>query len=157
MDIRWASIGIEPYDLDTTPITPSLEALFELLDEMLTTNDRIDADRVYLAGLSRGGQGVWNAALRRPEMFAAIVPIAGSGSPEHTNRLTGLATWAFHGSADETTKVAYTREMVDAIYQAGGTSALLRYTEINRGNHASSWLTAHQDAELYHWLLQWRR
>lgn len=156
-DIRWANTSLEPYDLDATPITPSLEALFELLDTMLANNPQIDTNRIYFAGLSRGGQGTWNAALRRPDQFAAIVPIAGSGSSKHADRLTDMAIWAFHGDNDETTEVAYTRAMIDALYQAGATSTLLRYSEVNRGNHASSWLTAHQDAELYRWLLQWSR
>ncbi len=53
-----------------------MSALLELVDHLLETDPNIDASRVYLTGLSRGGQGVWNAALQRPDFFAAIVPIS---------------------------------------------------------------------------------
>ncbi len=152
VDIRWASTAIAPYDLATTPITPSMDALLKLIDETVK-NSPVDASRIYIAGLSRGGQGVWNAALHRPELFAAIAPIAGSGSPKDAERLIKLPIWAFHGNQDEITKVEYTREMIDAIIKAGGTTALVRYTELEGGNHADSWLTAYHGTELWQWML----
>jgi len=38
---------------------------------------RIDPDRIYLSGVSMGGMGAWNMALRRPGFFAATTPISG--------------------------------------------------------------------------------
>lgn len=156
VEIRWASTSIAPYDLANTPITPSMDALLKLIDETIKSSP-IDARRIYIAGLSRGGQGVWNAAFHRPELFAAIAPISGSGSPKDAARLINLPIWAFHGNTDEITKVEYTREMVDAIIKAGGTTALIRYTEIEGGNHADSWLTAYNGTELWQWMLQQRK
>lgn len=43
----------------------------------------IDEQRLYLSGVSMGGMGAWNLALRRPGQFAAVTPIAG-----HTDMLT---------------------------------------------------------------------
>lgn len=37
----------------------------------------IDPDRVTLGGVSMGGYGAWNVGLRRPDLFAALAPIAG--------------------------------------------------------------------------------
>jgi predicted esterase len=37
----------------------------------------VDPDRIVLAGVSMGGYGTWNIGLRRPDHFAALVPIAG--------------------------------------------------------------------------------
>lgn len=37
----------------------------------------VDADRLYLSGCSMGGMGVWNIALRRPGLFAAVTPLCG--------------------------------------------------------------------------------
>ncbi len=155
--IRWASTSIEPYDFSSTPSTPSMTALLELVDHLLETDPSIDASRVYLTGLSRGGQGVWNAALQRPDFFAAIVPIAGSASPADAKRLVNLPIWTFHGDKDTTTNVAYTRAMVDAILQAGGTTNNIRYTEVAGGEHADSWLAAFKDEQLYRWLLTHQR
>ncbi len=154
---RWASTSIEPYDFSSTPSTASMTALLHLIDDMIKTDSRIDTSRIYMTGLSRGGQGVWNAALQRPDFFAALVPIAGSSSPADARRLINLPIWTFHGDSDTTTDVAYTREMVDAIILAGGSAQHLRYTEIPGGEHPDAWLTAFKDEQLYRWLLSHSR
>lgn len=157
VEIRWASTGIPEYNLDTTPETVSMTALIALIGDLLKSHPDIDADRVYLAGLSRGGQGVWNAALRHTEMFAALVPISGSGSPDHADRLKNMAIWAFHAQDDNTTNVKYTRNMVDAIFHAGGSTRTLRYTEVEFGDHQAGWDTAYGNSQVYRWLIRWRR
>ena len=37
----------------------------------------VDENRVYVAGVSRGGHLVWDLALRHPDAFAAVVPMIG--------------------------------------------------------------------------------
>lgn len=156
IDIRWASTEIAPYDFDNTPITLSMASLLKLIDD-IKTEDKIDASRIYLIGLSRGGQGVWNAAMHRPDLFAAIVPISGSASPQHGELLKDQYIWTFHGDEDEITKVEYTREMVDAILQQGGSTSKIRYTEIEGGDHADSWLTAYSGDDVWRWMLKHQR
>ena len=39
----------------------------------------VDPDRVYLTGLSMGGYGTWETAIKYPNLFAAIVHICGRG------------------------------------------------------------------------------
>jgi predicted peptidase len=36
-------------------------------------------DRLYITGLSMEGFGTWDAIQRKPELFAAAVPICGGG------------------------------------------------------------------------------
>lgn len=153
VDIRWASTEIAPYDFDNTPITISMESLLSLIDE-LKVEDKIDDSRIYLIGLSRGGQGAWNAAMHRPDLFSAIVPISGSASPKHGGLLKDQYVWAFHGNEDEITNVEYTREMVDAILQQGGSTSKVRYTEIEGGDHADSWLKAYSGDGVWRWMLK---
>src|SRR5439155_11142688 len=40
----------------------------------------VDPNRVYVVGMSLGGQGCWHLAADRPELFAAAVPVCGNGS-----------------------------------------------------------------------------
>ncbi|GGJ52404.1 alpha/beta hydrolase-fold protein [Deinococcus roseus] len=157
VEIRWASTGIAEYDLDSTPETVSMTALINLIGDLLKTHPDIDPERVYLAGLSRGGQGVWNAAMRHPEIFAAIVPISGSSSPKHASILKNMAIWAFHAQDDHTTNVQYTRNMIDALFLAGNTTRTLRYTEVEYGDHQAGWDTAYRNSEVYRWLIKWQR
>ncbi len=37
----------------------------------------VDADRVYMMGVSMGGYGAWNIGLRYPHLFAALGPVSG--------------------------------------------------------------------------------
>lgn len=50
--------------------------------ELVKRDYPVDDERIYLSGVSMGGMGAWNMALRHPGMFAAITPIAG-----HTDML----------------------------------------------------------------------
>ncbi|MEI6898144.1 MAG: prolyl oligopeptidase family serine peptidase [Psychromonas sp.] len=152
-NIRWANTTLAPYDFKNTPSTKSMSALLNLIDQLIKQNPMIDPNRIYMTGLSRGGQGVWNAALQRPDFFAAIVPIAGSASVKDVGIINALPIWAFHGDADEVTKVEYTRELIDALIRSGGSTNTIRYTEVQDGTHESSWKTAFQNEQLYHWMI----
>ena len=48
----------------------------------------IDPDRVYLAGSSMGGQGVWHIGLHDPSRFAALAPQAGWTGFQHYSPFT---------------------------------------------------------------------
>ncbi len=68
-------------------------------------NYRIDPERVYVTGLSMGGEGTWfTAGLddNNPNLFAAIAVMAGRGSLAlgSTTASRHLNVWAFHGDAD---------------------------------------------------------
>lgn len=114
---------------------------------------RIDADRVYLTGLSMGGFGTWTLATRHPERYAAIVPICGGGEPKDAARLRDLPIWAFHGALDHIVSVARSQEMVDAIRAAGGHPRLTIYPDLKH----ISWRVTYANDELYPWLLAQRR
>ncbi len=71
--------------------------LLALLDD-LAGKYKVDADRVYLTGLSMGGFGTWRLAFQAPERFAAIAPICGGGEKYWAKRMASLPVWAFHGA-----------------------------------------------------------
>ncbi|AWV96948.1 carboxylesterase family protein [Arcticibacterium luteifluviistationis] len=63
---------------------------------------RVNEGRVYLTGLSIGGQGVWDygAQYGREGMVAALLPLCGSGDLSQIENLKQLPIWAFHGADD---------------------------------------------------------
>lgn len=128
---------------------PGVEAF---IDEM-QRRYRVDADRVYLTGLSMGGFGVWALAQRDPGRYAAIVPIAGSGEPKWAPRLRDLPTWGAHGANDAAVPVARAQELIDAIKAAGGSP---RYT-VFAGEPHNVWDKFYANDELYAWLLAQNR
>jgi dienelactone hydrolase len=50
-----------------------------MIDDM-ERNFRVEHDRIFLAGISMGGQGVYSIATHYPDKFAAAIPIIGTGS-----------------------------------------------------------------------------
>lgn len=99
----------------------------------------IDRHRIYLTGLSLGGYGAWDLAMRRPDDFAAVVPICGGGDPANAALLKDVPIQVWHGSLDSSVPVARSRDMVKALKDAG---AKVDYHEIKDGGH-EAWLPAY--------------
>lgn len=113
-----------------------------------------DPNRQYLTGLSMGGFGSWLVAAEHPDRFAAVVPICGGGDPANAAKLVNIPIWAFHGDADTAVPVARSRQMVEAIKNAGGTR--IKYTEYPGVGH-NSWDPAYADPALAEWLFAQKR
>ncbi|MFI0767504.1 PHB depolymerase family esterase [Streptomyces sp. NPDC021218] len=74
-------------------------ALVELIDAF-TTQRPVDADRLYLVGLSSGARGIFNLLPRHPRTFAAALATAGWGDPSTMERITHIPIWADHSIDD---------------------------------------------------------
>lgn len=136
------------------PKEPSvaLRQTFELL-EALSKEFSIDADRIYITGLSMGGFGTWDAIQRKPDLFAAAAPVCGGGDTNYAARIKDVPVWAFHGDQDDAVKVRRSRDMIAAIKAAGGQP---KYTEYPGVGH-DSWTATYRDPELYQWLFAQKR
>lgn len=108
----------------------------------------IDSTRVYLAGQSDGGYGVWSLMTRAPERFAAAIVLCGGGDPTRAERATHRPMWIFHGDRDRSVPVKAARDMVAAVRKAGGTP---RYTEYKGAGH-DIWTRVFVEPGLVEWL-----
>ena len=126
------------------------DIVVELVDEMVKQYN-VDARRVYVTGFSLGGRGTWSVAVDHPELFAAIVPVAGSyGHPERIGRIKNVPVWAFHGNRDNTVAFAPVRDMVEDLKESGGN---VRFTIYEGASHGIKG-RAYSTRELYEWLLK---
>jgi predicted peptidase len=123
------------------------------LIESLSKEYRIDADRIYLTGISLGGFGVWDLASRKPGLFAAAMPICGGGDPAQAEKLAKLPMWAFHGDADLSVPVERSRDMIAAIKKAGGNP---KYTEYKKVGH-DAWTPTYTNDEVLDWLFKQKK
>ena len=108
----------------------------------------IDTTHVYVTGLSMGGGGTWDIIVRRPEKFAAAVPICGYGDTSKASLLVDQPIWAFHAANDTVVSVQYTRDMINAVVAAGGNPL---YTEYTTGGHGI-WGQVYNDTQMYDWM-----
>ncbi len=76
----------------------------------------IDEDRVYLTGLSMGGYGSWDTAIRHPNLWAALVPVCGKGDPTTAERIKHIPTWIFHGAKDSVVPFRHSQDMFEGWY-----------------------------------------
>lgn len=113
----------------------------------------IDRSRVYVTGHSMGGFGTWDLAARKPEWFAAAMPLCGGGDVRTSVRFRDLPVWAFHGERDTTVPVVRSRNMVKAIWEEGGNA---KYTELPQVAH-NCWTRAYADKTALDWLYAQRR
>lgn len=129
-----------------------------------------DPSRVYLTGLSMGGQGAWFLAFTQSDRFAAAVVICGflaGASPfvpflpaasgplasVLARRLHKLPVWVYHGSVDPVVPITAAREIVDALRQL---NAPVKYTELPGVGH-NSWDAAYRSSEVSSWLFAQRK
>lgn len=133
--------------------TWSVDFLESVLDDVLGRY-RVDAARVVLTGISMGGNGAWRWAIRRPDRFAALIPIAAWGDGRKISRLGRLPVWAFHGARDHAVPLQKGKAMVSALKQAGGR---IKFTVYKTADHVETWQRAYASDGLMRWTLKQRR
>jgi lysophospholipase L1-like esterase/predicted esterase len=146
---EWSSLESRP--LDPEP-TRAMQAAIAALMEVVRTRP-IDVDRIYLTGLSMGGYGAFELALRHSDWFAAVAPVCGGSDEREVARLAGLPLSIWHGDADSAVPVARSRAMVSALRALGEAP---EYNELPGVGH-DAWNHAYADGGCLPWLFAQRR
>ncbi len=128
----------------------------------------IDPRRVYLTGISNGGNGAWFLAAKYPERFAAVAVVCGFVSEEPgrypsiappgtadldayvVKRVASIPIWISHGSADDVVPVEESRRMYAALKAVG---ADVRYTEYPGVGH-NAWDWDYEQPPMITWMLK---
>ena len=131
----------------------SADTLTVLLDDLMERY-HVNEDRIYVTGLSMGGQGTYRLAEATPERFAAIAPVCGRISPGDSERLRNLPTWIFHGMRDDVVPPQLSIDKFEAIRAAGNEEVgLTLYPDANH----DSWTRTYENPDVYDWLLRHQR
>lgn len=130
----------------------STNVLNLLLDKIIKKYP-IDKERIYFTGLSMGGFGARELALKHLEHFAAITPVCGGGDTINIKNLKNVPVGAFHGKKDNVVPMQRSIDMVNALNHNGGNAKLTLYPEASH----DFWTETYNDPALYEWFLQHRR
>lgn len=144
----WVNFPGFPNSLATTETPTTSTRLTLALVDTLSENLPIDKKRIYITGLSLGGEGTFDFLTRRPTLFAAAVPICAVADTSKATSIKHIPVWIFHGDEDDVNSVAYSRLMVTALKRAGGNP---KYTEYKGVRH-DSWTKAYAEPDLPAWL-----
>jgi predicted peptidase len=108
----------------------------------------VDKKRIYVTGLSMGGYATWDLLGRKPDLFAAAIPICGGGDVKKAEKFAKVSIWCFHGDKDGAVKVESSRSMIKALEKASGKP---KYTEYEGVGH-DSWTRTYSDEKVHEWL-----
>lgn len=152
VDAPWGDRQSKPMAVEPTDM---LQVAMAALEKVRAEHAAaVDPDRVYLTGLSMGGFGAWELAMRHPDWFAAVAPICGGGDEARADRLKGLPVWAFHGQDDTVVWPERSERLVAAINRAGGLAKL----SLLPGVGHNSWSPAYDPMSgLLDWMFRQKR
>jgi predicted peptidase len=148
VDVPWES---KSHDMPVEP-SKSMALQLELLDALLA-DPAIDRDRVYVTGISMGGYGAWDILCRRPEVFAAVLPVCGGCDVAQAPRIAHVPIWAFHGSGDGTVPVIRARSIMSALWALGSDAHYREYPDVGH----NVWTPTYRDATVLEWFFRQRR
>ncbi len=153
---------------------PAIQAMVVAMLQQTIQEFHGDQRRVYLFGHSMGGAGVWALASAHPELFAALVPVAGSvrvlaeaqcfaqscteasiaaAASTILGKIGSTPVWIFHGAKDPVFSVSETRAIVATLTARGEP---VQYTEYAETGHRC-WRKAYKDPALLPWVLAQHR
>lgn len=152
-DGYWVDGGGVPYtgtySTAVQPETPVLTKALKILKYYVKAGD-VNADQIYLMGISMGGYATWDVLARHHEIIAAAVPICGGCDLDKAEELVDMPIYAFHGLLDSLVPPIGTQSMVEKLKELGSTSVI--YVEYAEGNH-DIWNDAMSTEGLADWLL----
>ena len=119
--------------------------------EYMVNNYNADINRIYLHGLSNGAKGTWDLSSKRPDLFAAILPMSGvaSNTTEMTNTHVTTPVWLFQGGVDTNPNPTAAQTLINTLKTKGGNP---RYTLYPTTGHGT-WYAAYEEPDFFSWML----
>ena len=144
-----------------------LELVKQAVDGLLEQYP-IDSKRIYIAGLSLGGYGVWNLNRMYPDTFAAVVSCCAACLIGQMPRnridyemlaacagpLVNKPLWMFHAEDDMAVPVETTKTMAKQLKEAGKTDLHLTIYPAELHYNHGCWDHAFTDPDMRSWLFQ---
>jgi predicted peptidase len=133
-------------------ISPQLQMALDIL-AAVQKEFSIDPDRIYLAGQSMGGLGVWALLQAQPDRWAAALVLCAFDNFTNAKGIARVPLWVFQGDADMVVPVDLVRQMVKDLKKSGRQP---RYSEYHNTGH-DVWLKAFAEPDLVPWLAAQKR
>ncbi len=114
----------------------------------------IDTNRLYVYGISMGGEGVFDLFHKLPNKFAAGISICGGGQEWWAENISNTPLWMFHGSDDQINPPEITERVYRRLQQIGATR--MRYTNYPGYGH-EIWDRAQRESSFYDWMFSFSK
>lgn len=146
-------------------------SLNSILDDVIKKYSG-DPKRIYVTGLSRGGNGTWGLAEILYNRIAAIIPVCGqTHGVTDFSKIKNTPVWIIHSTGDPYHKYELSLKAVNSIESSGGDKFLrlsttspededyLKHKHIFstiESNDHDVWSITYDKPQIYKWLLQFK-
>jgi len=126
------------------------EVLLLVMDALYKTEREfsIDPDRIYVAGQSMGGLGVWSLIQTYPNQWAAALVLCAYDNFSNLLGITMVPLWLFQGDDDQVVPPDLVRQMALTLKKE---HADFRFSEYHNVGH-DVWIKAFAEPDLLPWL-----
>jgi predicted peptidase len=132
---------------DKTLSAPMMAAI-HVLDSLCKVYP-VDTNRLYVYGISMGGEGVFDLLHKLPGKFAAAMSVCGGGQASWAENISKTPFWMFHGSADDVNPPDLNERVYNRLVEIGATK--MRYTNYPGAGH-DIWDIAAAEPAWFEWM-----
>lgn len=134
-------------------LTEPMTAAIHVLDSLIQIYS-IDTNRIYVYGISMGGEGTFDLLDKFPHKFAAAMSVCGGGQSFWAQNISNTPFWMFHGSADNINPPEITERVYEALVDLGATQ--MRYTNYPGYGH-EIWYRAESEPAWNDWMFSFSK
>ena len=111
----------------------------------------VDINRIVIHGLSHGATGLWTLAQKRPDLFAAILPMAGipNNNEQASTILLTTPVRLYQGGIDTNPAPTAARDVITAFESKGGRPQFIIYPLLAH----DIWNSAYKEPDFFSWML----
>ncbi len=135
----------------------------EYILQKLIQSYKVDPNRIYIHGLSMGGEGAWRFISWRPDLFAAAHPMSAAGTAFWKNKSSPSGYWTgearlryrhiplrhAQGALDTGPRPEEGNTQVDAVREVGGNIRYDYYPTLGHG----TWNSEYAKPDFFSWFL----
>jgi predicted esterase len=142
------------HNVDGFATDNDLKKIVEII-ELLIRDNKVDANRIYVHGLSAGGESTWRLIRDYPYLFAAALPMSWSHNKFVTNesvikKYIHIPIWISQGGKDDFPPPAQTNNAVSKIRDKGGN---IRYKYLPKAGHGT-WTAMYTAPDFFPFMLR---
>ncbi len=150
--VHTASYGTV-FSFDVEKPFPKSSQMVNQLVNALSETSYVDAERLYIMGISMGGIGALEHLYRYPAKYAAAAVICGGHDANLAKQYANTPIWFFHGAQDDVVQPELSQDVFDVVKKQNAQS---KYSLYPYDNH-NSWDSALAEPNLLEWIFNYKK
>ncbi|MPQ47446.1 prolyl oligopeptidase family serine peptidase [Marinifilum sp. N1E240] len=141
------------FEFPVSAPAPRPSQLVNALVEQFVANKKVNADRMYVMGISMGGIGALEYLYRWSDKYAAAYIVCGGHNDDLARYYANVPIWFAHGDKDQVVPIDYSRSVYEKLSPLNQNTRFKIYP----GMGHSIWTPAFEEKDLLYWLFQFSK